>query len=171
MTGKPREARKAVCITARMRNANGWSDVTIHNVSSRGLMARAQSPASKGDYIEICRGHVAITGRVVWSNGSSFGVRSREAIDLAALEGRPEAGATRAAGERRTVGREAMLKPRPVDLAARAEQSRRIGQALQWTMLAVAVAVGSIMVMQAAFTALSAPLRQVRAALAVSAQP
>ncbi len=67
---------------ARMRRGTGWGDVTIHNMSSRGLLATADEEFRPGTVIEIRRIHHIIVGRVVWAKGQYFGVRTQDKIDI-----------------------------------------------------------------------------------------
>ncbi|MBW8755720.1 MAG: hypothetical protein JF595_16550 [Sphingomonadales bacterium] len=61
------------------------SDVMIGNVSTRGLMAKCDRPPAKGARVEIRQGELSIAGQVIWSKNRRFGLRSEEAIDVAAL--------------------------------------------------------------------------------------
>src|SRR3546814_10848303 len=67
-----------------MRADDGWSDVTIYNVSSRGLMARLGSPPVKGSYVEIWHRNVCVVGQVRWAQGGRFGILSQDKIDISA---------------------------------------------------------------------------------------
>lgn len=82
---KQREPRVPVLIGARMRASVCWADVSICNVSTRGMMLKADPPPPRGTYIEIARGPLRITARVVWADGLRCGLQTRENIDLAAL--------------------------------------------------------------------------------------
>lgn len=53
---KPRELRRKVLISARMRTGASWGDVCLLNLSSRGVLAQAAVPPPKGAYIEVRRG-------------------------------------------------------------------------------------------------------------------
>jgi hypothetical protein len=69
-----------------MRLGNDWSDVSIQNVSSRGLMARAGGAApEQGAYIEIRKATVVIVARAVWVKGQMFGVRTQDRLDIDGL--------------------------------------------------------------------------------------
>jgi len=71
---KAREQRKRVTTPARMRTDSGWSDVTIRDISSRGMGLRSPRAPRRGDYIELCRHQHKLIGRVMWSDGECFGV-------------------------------------------------------------------------------------------------
>jgi hypothetical protein len=79
---KQREPRRKVMLRARMRCGADWDDVLIHNMSSRGLLATADTPCPRGTVIEIRRIHHVIIGRVVWQKGAYFGVRTQDRIDI-----------------------------------------------------------------------------------------
>lgn len=82
---KRREPRLPVLINARMRVTVSWADVSIRNISSRGMMLEMPAPPPRGTYIEIARGPLRITARVVWTEGSRCGLQTRERIDLGSL--------------------------------------------------------------------------------------
>ena len=77
---KPREQRQRVTLSAQMRTEAGWTDVTIRDISPHGLGLRCARPPRRGDYVELCRHHHKLIGRVMWSEGEWFGVRLSEPI-------------------------------------------------------------------------------------------
>lgn len=87
----PREPRKTVKISAQMRVNTSSQRVMICNVSSRGMMLRSSRPPPQGSYVELIRPGVATVARVMWSGERSFGVQTREKLDVAAMT-RQEAG-------------------------------------------------------------------------------
>lgn len=91
MTGEtPREPRRKVRINARMRIDSACVPVMICDVSSRGALLRSPQPPPRGAYVELMRPGGATVARVVWSSGASFGVQTREKLDVAALTNSPE---------------------------------------------------------------------------------
>ena len=60
---RTREQRRTVALTARLRSDDGWYDVTIGNVSSRGMMLRGRALPAKGEFIEIRQRSVVVIGR------------------------------------------------------------------------------------------------------------
>ena len=102
---KPREERRTTFLRARIRTEHGWSDVTIGNVSSRGLMLQAGASLQRNCFIEIRHGNACIVGRIVWARGVKCGVRTQDAVDIAAL-------LSRAPAERATPGEERRAAPR-----------------------------------------------------------
>lgn len=68
-----------------MRVGDDWVEVGVGNVSSMGMMVRFPSEPAVGTQIELRRRGLTITGEVVWSTQTRFGLRSFEEIDQAAL--------------------------------------------------------------------------------------
>jgi hypothetical protein len=79
-----REARRQVLIRARMRAGGPLVDVCIRDASSRGMMLQAKTPPQRGAYVEIVGDELIIVGRVIWSKGHRFGVRTNEPMDVSA---------------------------------------------------------------------------------------
>lgn len=83
-----REPRRNVYLKARMRQGSDWSDVTIRNVSARGMLLWAEEPPRPGTYLEICGPATTLVVRTMWSRDGYFGVRSQDRIDVeSALRG------------------------------------------------------------------------------------
>jgi hypothetical protein len=160
---KQRDMRQVVFLNARLRTDEGWSDITICNLSARGLMAKCAKPPAKGAFVEVRRGGSCIVGQVRWSQGMRFGLRSQDRIDTAALHEDPKRTSRRS--ERRDgAGRAARRKPaRPAALSE--ARSRNLARYLDWAALAVAGIVAAGFLFQAASSTLSAPLREARSAL------
>jgi hypothetical protein len=163
---RTREQRRAILLKARLHGDEGWSDVTICNVSSRGLMVECPNPPSKGAFVELRRGACCIVGHVRWSRAGQFGLRSQDRIDLAALAADPQLSANR--NDRRSMARERAVQAQPVPIEAKAEHSRQIARALNWIVMAVVGVAAALLVAQAALSVLGDPLRQVRVALEAS---
>lgn len=162
---KSREQRRVVKVRATMRISADWVGVTICNVSSRGLMAKCADPPPRGAYVEIRQRGYCIVGRVAWSQGLRFGIRTQDPIDVAALLAQPTIKGRRAQQERRVEVRKAArtrVVPRP-DLQY--ERSRRLSRAFEW---AAVVGVAAFAVSQLAALAghvLSNPLASAGLAL------
>lgn len=77
---KPREDRQNVVLQARIRADGGWGDACILNLSSRGLLAYSQTPASPGTIIELRRGEQVIIAQVVWRQDRRIGLKSRDRL-------------------------------------------------------------------------------------------
>lgn len=140
---KPREPRLPVNVAARMHTGTDWVDVTILNMSARGLMMRASCDVGRGSYVEVRRGTLTIVARVVWSRGGYFGLRSQDRIPIEdvvnepRLLKRPGAAPTTQPAERRGEARRA--------LDARVKRSQNFARVFQFVAIggagAVAVAI------------------------------
>lgn len=163
---KSREQRQNVMLDARLRTAEGWSSVTICNVSPRGLMAKCgAAPPPKGAFVEVCRGANVIVGHVRWSQGVRFGLRTQDRIDIGALveapSGRPAGGTERRLRQRRETARaRAIPKAVPTE-----QRSRQAGRLFDWIALAFAGIVGAGIVVSQVHETLSKPLDKVQGAL------
>ena len=82
---KARDERHQVLLSARMRGDGPTFDVSIRNVSSRGMLIRAAAPPKVGSYVEVITDEVSAVGRVTWRNGTSFGIQTRERLPLVKL--------------------------------------------------------------------------------------
>lgn len=82
---RAREPRRKVRFKARMRVDCGWSDVTIRDMSSRGMLLTMEEPPKVGSYVEICGPKTNLIARAVWVRGTHFGVRTQDRIDVEAL--------------------------------------------------------------------------------------
>lgn len=161
---KPREPRRVVLVTCRMRYDNGWADLTICNLSSRGLMAKCADPPPRGTFVEVRRGAVCVVGQVRWTYAGRLGIRTQEQIDVDGLLGEAPA-KTSGTRERRQGSRgEERGKPKETS-AALAERSRRWGRLFDWVVV-TAIAIGSAgLLVSQVHSTLSAPLDHVRTAL------
>ena len=79
---KPREDRRAIVLSARVRAGPGWGDACILNISSRGLMIYAQCAAEPGSFVELHRGAQRIVARVVWRKNHRIGLCSRNPLPV-----------------------------------------------------------------------------------------
>lgn len=165
---KAREQRRMVMVKARMRVTTDWADVTICNVSSRGLMAKCNKAPARGSYVEIRQRGACIVGRVAWSQGMRFGIRTQDPIDISALLAEPTIKGKRALNDRRIDAR----KPAPTILVVpdgeKAERSRRFSRAFEWGVIVAASAFGVSQLAAVTGEALGDPLQKAKRALAVS---
>ncbi|MGN6358504.1 MAG: PilZ domain-containing protein [Novosphingobium sp.] len=162
---KPREQRRSVFVTCRLRGDSGWSDVTICNLSDHGLMARCSDPPPKGAFIELRKGGVTIVGQVRWSRDQRIGVRTQDRIDMVSVLAESPAMGGDVKIDRRAFVRDAVAgppKPTPAELAAR---SRRWSHRFNWLIIAAAGIVSAGIVAGQVHALLSAPLRQATVAL------
>ncbi|MEO0063088.1 MAG: hypothetical protein RLZZ08_1648 [Pseudomonadota bacterium] len=79
----PRDQRKITFTKAFMAVGEGWSDVTIGNMSAHGMMVKCADPPAVGASVTIRRRGAAATGIVQWVNGRRFGLHSHDPIDIA----------------------------------------------------------------------------------------
>jgi len=152
-------------LNARMRKGDGWSDVTICNLSPRGAMAKALTPPEKGEFVELRCGSSSIVGHVRWSQGVRFGIRAQDQIDIRGLlaEQRGERKAPNA--DRRSAAREA-LAAKPLPKAVSTEQSSQtFARVFDWGVLAIVGIAGAGLVGSQVYSVLSAPMVEIQSAL------
>jgi len=143
-----------------MRCGAAWSDVYIKNMSSRGIMAEAGEPPTRGTYVEIRRGRQIVVGRVIWTRNGQFGVRTQDRLDVEAivteprLTSRPQNGPA-AQDRRNDPGR----GTRATSPARAAERNRMVGKAMQFCILVVLGGAAALFIAGQVFEVLSAPLR------------
>ena len=157
---KPREWRRKVLVTARMRSHEGWGDVRILNVSSRGMMVRTALPTNPGTTIELRRGDQVMVAKVMWRNGSRAGLRSDAVLPVMDLMCMSEK-----AGDPKPLWSpvDSRARPRPacIDEAASTYRARAMEFAAVLTVVAlVSFALGSV-----AMTTLGSPLRELQVAM------
>lgn len=162
---KHREERRKTFVHARLRTDQGWSDVTIGNVSSRGLMLQGAAQLRRNEFIELHTQRVSVVGRVVWVCGARCGVRTQDAVDVPALLARGPQKRPRPGEERRRAARDSRPVRRP-SAAETAEASRRFARAFDWTVVVVAAGTAGALMAQAVWGVLDTPLAQAGAALA-----
>jgi hypothetical protein len=163
---KPREPRRKILITARMRSGSDWDDISLFNISSRGALAQAVLPPSQGTYVEIRRGPHLLLARVMWTDKHRFGVHTQDPIriddfisDLGGSGKAQEQVAATYAAERRATIR----KPPSSD---RHDRSRYLGKSLEFCFFVGACVAVTGVAFNAVRAALSEPLSQVTAKLA-----
>ena len=162
---KAREPRRKVLIRARMRVGGVWGDVTIRNISSRGLLVEAASPPTRGTYIDVRRGRHIIIARVAWTGDREFGVQTQDRLNVDAVIGEPRAAAVdfKVASaqdptvERRTVPRTSVQ----AQIARRADASRLFARVFDFACLAGAAALMAVVMASVASELLSRPLVEV----------
>jgi len=79
---RPRELRRRVLLPARMRTSAGWSDACILNVSSRGLLIRANQTIAEGSNIELRHREHVIVAQVVWRCGQRAGLQAEDWVPV-----------------------------------------------------------------------------------------
>lgn len=151
---RPREVRWRVVVPARLRHSTSWSDISILNVSSRGLMIHSGRPLLQGTEVEVRRGDQVIVARVVWREGARAGLKSDERLaveEIVTLGQSPALQLTAAKDERR------YAKP--------GDQARATGRSIEFASvvaIAVSLAGAGVTMVESAF---ARPLSVVAAAL------
>jgi hypothetical protein len=163
---KPRETRRIALINGRLRCGASWRDVSILNVSTRGLLLHTAAPPERGTYVEVHRGGHAIVARVIWSKDQRFGVHTQNRLNIDNLVAATNSSATEGAGspqatplvERRSRRR----KMSPTDAL---ERSKRVSRAIEFVGVATFITSLGMVGLAAAGRALGGPLAEVLAAL------
>jgi hypothetical protein len=163
---RSREERRTIFLKARLRTDDGWRDVTVANISSRGLMLRCPSAPRRGSFIEVRHRGATIIGRVAWSQGARCGVRAQDVIDIADLLAPASAPCKWPAENRRAV-------PRPQLVAAirtrdRVEQSHRIARILNWSIVGLGGAICAVLLADTARAAFERPATEIVSAFTQS---
>jgi hypothetical protein len=162
---REREQRRTVALTARLRSNQGWFDVTIGNVSSRGMLLRGSTLPSMGEFIEVRQQSVSVIGRVVWSHGANCGIRTQDAVDISSLLSTSVTRRTTAKRERRRAPRPATVASSVEAIARRVEASKRFARIFDWSLVAIGGALVAAAITDAAYSALRQPMEQARLAL------
>jgi hypothetical protein len=161
---KSREPRVRCVITARMRFNGSWSDVCVHNISSRGMLIQAGAAAARGSYIEVRRGQHVIVGRVAWSKGHRLGVRTQERLDIGAILREPDASKVNYEARIRSqpsFDRRSVYRLAKAEAGWKAEQSRFRSRALEFACVAAMSAFAALMIFDTATESLRQPLNVV----------
>ncbi len=162
---KQRDQRQPVILNARLRTPEGWSDITIGNLSPRGLMAKCSSPPEKGAFVELRCGTHCVVGHVRWTQGQRFGLRSQDRIDIAALLGEQGKGPKPTGVERRSAPREGLTSALLSKAIPDEARSRNLARLFDWSVLALVGIAGAGLVVSQVNAVFSAPMAQVRSAL------
>jgi hypothetical protein len=158
----PREPRMRVHVAARMCAGGSWTDITILNISSRGLMARTEQIPPARSYVEIRRGAaVTIVGKVVWHDDRHFGIRAQDRITLAMMADggtSPESGFP-------SMERRSQRRPGQMDPAEAFERSRQRAALLQFAIFGAGGIGGAVFLCGIVMQMLGAPLAEVASRL------
>lgn len=164
-TYRSRATRTAVAVPCRMNLDGTWSDGFIHNASDHGLMLSAGDAPAVGRYLEVRRGTIVVIGRVVWSRGKRFGIRTQDKVTATMLVNEPvlrcKPAVVQSKEDRRTADRAAARH----DLASRGNRSRRFASNFQYICIAVAGIAAAIFVAMQVYSALNRPFAKVASAL------
>lgn len=161
---RPRETRRSVRISVRVRTEAGWFDATVRNLSERGMGLDSHLPLRRNQFVEIARGRHRVVGRIVWSKDAACGLRAQDAVDIAgflsAQRGTPPGANDRRSGDR-SVRLQAAL-PAPVQ----GERARWVGRAMEFAMVLTGIACTAGVAVGSVLEVLGAPLEQVGSTLA-----
>lgn len=125
---------KELSVPCRMNVTGRWSDAHIHDVSDKGMLVSSTEPPAIGTYVDIRRGTLVIIGRVVWSGGRRFGVRTQDPVSLAALLSEPVLDSRPTSADRRTLKREQQPRRTPSE---QADRNRHRASLFQFVCLAI----------------------------------
>ena len=157
---RPREPRIKVCVPARMRVGDAWTDAFILNVSSRGLLIHSSEPVERGMYLELRRGNQVIVARVVWRSGSCAGLRAQDRVPVEAMV---TSGAVRPASREEAADCE--RRGRAPSREEEHEHSRLRGRSLEFAFVGLVGALLSVAAFALVAEALAQPFVRVGAAL------
>jgi hypothetical protein len=160
---RPREERRRVMISSRLRCGVQWRDALIVNISSRGAGLSAGSPPDPGSYVEIRRGAYLIVARVIWVNGVRFGVRTQDCVPVDSLIRQPDAVAVPLPGNDSSQAKERRRVSRPS--ADAHERSRVFARTFEFAFIAALGASAAFAAFGTVRQALQQPLDAVHQAL------
>jgi hypothetical protein len=161
---RKREPRRRVMLPARLRAPSGWTDVSIRNISSRGMLLHGMCCVPAGTYVEVRRDMHTIVGRIVWQKGTSMGLYTQDRLDVDAIVGRPPQ------PQQRRTDEPQYAEPRPRSAAMTGDTSRQRSAIMQFVFIALTALTAAIMIGAIAHRALTAPSKAIGQALA-GAQP
>lgn len=150
-----KEDRTTAILRARLRDGGPEREASVLDISSRGLMAAAQPPPRRGTYVDMQVGRHSLVGQVQWCEGSRFGVRLRERIDVLAVIGN-EAGPVALDAARTARGRPST--------AARLAYSRQVARGFTFGILLAGMVAAAFFASNMVSQSL-APLKKVSSAL------
>lgn len=156
---RKREQRVATRTPARLKHGLSWSDVTVRNVSRRGVMLELHNPPARGTYVELRRGKLIVVGQVQWVADDRCGLRAQDAIDITNFLTQRRASEAWQAGH---PDRRVRPRRRLVDIAAASQMLARTGQ---WVGVSVITLTGVCAIVWAAHAALAVPMAQIAQAL------
>lgn len=151
-------------IPARLRAGAQWSDVSILNISSRGMMIHSGRAGPEGSTVELHRGDYLIIARVVWREGARAGLRTDDRLPV---EDIMVAGNT---GSLRLVAYEGALVERRKIPRTFADEARIRGRLLEFAGVGAIALCLAFAIWALAEQALSGPMARIDAALSGHAE-
>lgn len=161
---RKREPRVPTRLPARLKYGRSWYDVTVRNVSRRGLLLELRDPPARGTFVEVRRGKAIVIGQVLWVRDGRCGLRAQDTIDLTDFL------AQRRMGESWQVGHpDRRIRPRRrlSDIAQDGQALARVGQ---WAGVSLITLLGVYTIVSAAHSALATPMAKVTQVLDASAR-
>ena len=147
-------------ISARMRIGAAWSDVSILNISPRGLSMQASAPPPRGTYLEIRRGEHQIMACVMWASHHRFGVRTQDRLVIDDIIHQPNRSTAETAPV--PVIPDSRQSWRTIE---RHETSRMMSRAMEFAVIGIFAASAAVVTFGIVAEALQRPLDEVSAAL------
>jgi len=160
---KPREPRRKVLTKARIRIGASWADVCILNISSRGLMVRADAPPPRGTYLELRRGARVIIGRVMWAQQDRFGLSTQDELDVESIIAVPDGDGVEDASPSAIA--EAFDRRATVRPATAFERSRQWSRAFDFACMTIFAVAGCVVAFGAVTQLLAEPMAAVELGL------
>ena len=161
---KTRAPRRKVVIDASLRSDSSWSPACIVDIAERGLAIRTAEPPEPGAYVEVRRGAHVIIGRVAWSKGHRFGIRTQDTLAVDAVV--DDAAAADANGRRpraAAIAADWRADRRPIE--RNAQRNRYVGRAIQFGFIAMLAMVTAGIAFEAVRQTMAQPILSVTAAL------
>ena len=148
-----------------MRVGSAWNDVSIVDISSRGLALHTADPPPRGSYLEVRRGRHVIVARVVWAQQQKLGLLSQDPLAIDAIISEPDGAKARAVDDSNgPVERRHMART----LERAHERSRHRARVIQYAALSLFGAGAAMFAFEVVHSALSTSLAKVEIALASS---
>jgi hypothetical protein len=143
----------------------GWRDIVICNVSSRGMMLRCDEPPIRNTFIEVRHRNAIVVGRVIWSHADSCGIYSQNTINAAALTSPSLVTVQGSTGERREEPRASGYHMIQTQRLSTEASSRIFARLFDWSAIVFAAVIGAIFVAGIVQDTMQAPFEKVGQAM------
>lgn len=164
---KHRDPRRKTLVQARIQHGAARQNVSILDISSRGMLMQSVTPPECGAYVEIQRGRQVIVARVVWTNHQRFGVRTQDDLIFADLLQSPSGPASAqepAQNPDPSPSHHAAQRKHSATSAAY-NRSRHLSRATEFVSIAMVGAIAATMAIGAVVEALASPMLKILTAL------
>ena len=166
---KPREPRRKIVVSARMRMGARWSDVRILDASSRGFMIHLTAAPPRGTYVELWRGRQRHVARVVWQAANRCGLQTQDKVSVDELVKPPEeqkAPDDAASAEANAQATERRSRERSLEQVAQSHvASKALSRTIEYGSMLALGALGAFLLFGMFQQAVNAPMARVSAAL------